>query len=1060
VSTCSKCGEENPERARFCLGCGAALAAVCPACGEENPTHARFCLACGQTLRTDVQTTAPRELRKTVTVVFCDVTGSTTIGERLDPESLRRVMSRYFDEMRGALERHGGTVEKFIGDAVMAVFGIPVVHEDDALRAVRAAAEMRRARDKLNEELERTWGVRIQARIGVNTGEVVAGSAADGEGFATGDTVNVAARLEQAAAPGEILIGEETYQLARDAVRVERVEPLTLKGKAEPVPAFRLIDVDLWAAGYTRRLDSPLVGRVDELDRLRAAFDTLSGATLVSVIGAAGLGKSRLTSELLDSLDGVRVLRGRCLSYGDGVSFWPVMEIVHAAAAIDESDSRETARAKLQALLPGEPLAAERVAAAVGLGEGAGSAEETFWGVRKLLEALAAEAPLVVLIDDCHWASSAMLDLVEYITGWAGAAPIVLLCLGRPELLESRPAWPTTLALGPLPDPECAQLLDNLLGGVTVDADVQRRVLATAEGNPLFLEQLAALVRDDGTGIAIPPSIQALVAARLDRLGQDERSAIERGAIEGKVFHRSAVQHLTPDGARSQVPSHLLTLVRKDFIGPDEALFSGDDAFRFRNTVVRDAAYDAMPKQARADLHERFVEWLESTVGERASEYDEIVAHHLEQAYRYLAELGPVDDHGRSLAERAANLYARAATQTHSRGDVAGTRYLLEHANGLAPERLDLLPALSFALRESGELTSALEVAADAFERARASGDKRIEAYALIEQTQTRLQADPEDAAEEALRVAERVIPVFDELEDHVGLARAWKLIATREWVRAQADATSVALEHAIEHSRLGGDRPEEVDALAWLAVTLHYGPKPVDEALDRIDEILERSGRARTVEATARAASAGLQAMVGRFDEARSNLTEARAILRDLGLVLQDHSWGQVAGFIELRSGDPEAAERQLRPSIDALEAVGERGYRSTSLARLAEALYRLGRLDEAERAAATAAEIAGSDDTTAQVEAKRIQAKVFARRERFAEAEALARDALELVGDSDFLDFHADTEHDAGEVLELAGRGVDAAETYRRALELYERKGDVVEAEVVRERLSRVPA
>src|SRR6266542_4367569 len=477
---------------------------ACHRCGEQNPPRARFCAACGNALDVDTSAAPPRELRKTVTVVFCDVTGSTTLGERLDPESLRRVMGRYFDEMKAALERHGGTVEKFIGDAVVAVFGIPYVHEDDALRAVRAAAEMNRERDRLNEELERSWGVRIEARTGVNTGAVVAGDVGKGERFATGDTMNVGARLEQAAAPGEILIGEETYRLVRDAVRVEPVEPLTLKGKAEPVPAYRLLDVDLWAAGYTRRLDSPLVGRADELETLNASYASLAGATLVTVIGAAGLGKSRLTNEFLSRIDDARVLRGRCLSYGDGVSFWPVAEIVRAAADIRETDTVDDARSKIARLFGDEPdatLAFERVAAAVGLAEGAGSAEETFWGVRKLLEALAADRPLVVVVDDCHWAAPAMLDLVEYVTGWAGAAPILLVCLGRPELSEARPSWPTTIALEPLSEPESAELLANL--APELDEPLHERIREAAEGNPLYLEQLVALLRDDGAEVQI-----------------------------------------------------------------------------------------------------------------------------------------------------------------------------------------------------------------------------------------------------------------------------------------------------------------------------------------------------------------------------------------------------------------------------------------------------------------------------------------------------------------------------------------------------------------------------
>ncbi len=1057
MATCAKCGEENPERARFCLGCGAPLAATCPSCGEENPTHARFCLACGTALDGDAPAhAAPRELRKTITVVYCDVTGSTTLGERLDPESLRRVMGRYFDEMKAALERHGGTVEKFIGDAVVAVFGIPYVHEDDALRAVRAAAEMNRERDRLNEELERSWGVRIEARTGVNTGAVVAGDVGKGERFATGDTMNVGARLEQAAAPGEILIGEETYRLVRDAVRVEPVEPLTLKGKAEPVPAYRLLDVDLWAAGYTRRLDSPLVGRADELETLNASYASLAGATLVTVIGAAGLGKSRLTNEFLSRIDDARVLRGRCLSYGDGVSFWPVAEIVRAAADIRETDTVDDARSKIARLFGDEPdatLAFERVAAAVGLAEGAGSAEETFWGVRKLLEALAADRPLVVVVDDCHWAAPAMLDLVEYVTGWAGAAPILLVCLGRPELSEARPSWPTTIALEPLSEPESAELLANL--APELDEPLHERILEAAEGNPLYLEQLVALLRDDGAEVQIPPSIQALVAARLDRLQPDERAAAERGAVEGKVFHRSAVQHLSPEPSRAAVPANLLTLVRKQLIGPDRALFAGDDAFRFRNLLVRDAAYEAMPKQMRADLHARFAAWLE----ERGVEFDEIVAHHLEQAHRYLSELGPLDERGRSLAGRAADLYVRAAGPALGRGDVAAARFLYERAAALYASddsrRLALLPDLGVTRRESGDYAGADA----AFAEAEGAADRRIAAHGALERSITRINTDPQGQRDQALRVAESVIPLLDELGDDVGLAKAWKLLAMRSWLMSQAEASRTAVENALTHAARAGNRAEEIDCLSWLAFIALHGPMPVAEALELCDELMARGELG--VEPSVLTAKGGLAILLGDFDEARHLIGKAEERYRDLGFqVLAVTVRGQNGGRLELAAGNPSAAEAALRDAREALTALGERGYLSTVVALLGEALFAQGHYDEADGLAAEARELTAEEDLPAQVPALNVQARVASARGRHADAERLARDAVARTETSDFVTIQADALRCLADVLDASGDTGGSRDLRSRALELYERKGNVVDAERVRAQLAATAA
>ena len=418
---------------------------ACPRCGIVNPEGFRFCGACGMPLPTDATAS---EARKTVTILFMDVVGSTNLGERLDPESMRRVMSSFFDRMKASIERHGGTVEKFIGDAVMAVFGVPQLHEDDALRAVRAAADMRKGLAALNEELARDWGVILEARIGVNTGEVVAGDPSAGQRLVIGDAVNVAARLEQSAGSGEILVGEDTLRLVRDAVRVEPVAPLSLKGKSKPPPAYRLLDVVQGAPAHARRLDSPIVGREKERLLLEVAFgETIQDSTcrLVTVLGPAGVGKSRLVAEFVSTAEErASVLTGRCLHYGDGITFWPILEIVREAARVDAADSPGKALPKIAALLPegqDSALIADHVAQAVGLSEGAADIQETFWAIRKLLESLAGRRPLVVVIDDIHWAEPTFLYLVQYLTGWSSEVPILLLCVARPELLDVRSAW-------------------------------------------------------------------------------------------------------------------------------------------------------------------------------------------------------------------------------------------------------------------------------------------------------------------------------------------------------------------------------------------------------------------------------------------------------------------------------------------------------------------------------------------------------------------------------------------------------------------------------------------
>jgi hypothetical protein len=523
--------------------------------------------------------------------------------------------------LRAIIERHGGTVAKFIGDAVMAVFGIPRVHEEDALRAVRAAAEIRAGLPAIAREV----GVQLRFRTGINTGLVLVG---EGENLAVGDAVNVAARLEQAAQPGEILLSESTHRLVRDAVEVQALEATSLKGKSDPVASFRLLAVDPLAAGLARRFDVPLVGRERELRLLREAWDRAvaeAGCHLFTLLGAAGVGKSRLVAELLSVLgDNACVLSGRCLHYGEGITFWPLVEALSLAG--------DHAQPVLERLRTG----------------GTVRPEELFFEVRRLLESLAAQGPVILHVDDLQWAEPMLLDLVDHVVELSRGSPMLLLCVGRPELLEDRPAWgggklnATTMMLEPRPAADCEALLELLGDGL--DPESRGRVVAASEGNPLFLEEMAALARETGTA-AVPATIQALLAARLERLGVEEREVLERGAIEGEVFHRPAVRALSGERTETEVDRRLAGLVRKELIRPHPATIRGEDAFRFGHLLIRDAAYDALPKARRADLHEKFARWVEQAVDDLV-EVDEIAGWHLEQAVRYRQELGQGTGHG------------------------------------------------------------------------------------------------------------------------------------------------------------------------------------------------------------------------------------------------------------------------------------------------------------------------------------------------------------------------------------------------------------------------------
>ncbi len=607
--------------------------------------------------------------RKVVTVLFCDVVGSTALGESVDPEALQVLLARYFERMRGIVESHEGSVEKFIGDAVMAVFGVPQVHEDDALRACRAGMEMVAAFPELG----------VQGRIGINTGEVVTGTE---ERLAAGDAVNVAARLQQAAEPNEILFGEMTLELVRGAVASQPAGPLELKGKRAPVTAHRLLSVQ---DAPERSHDSRFVGRETEVELICDAWRrAVAGerCELVTIVGEAGLGKSRLVGESLATLD-ARIVRGRCLPYGQGITYWPVVEVVKQLGA-----------------LPSDPAAAAAVRLLIGESAGGTSAEEIAWAFRKLLEE---QAPLVVVLDDIQWGEQTFLELVEGMALLSSGAPIMLVCMARPELVARRPEWPVTLRLAPL----AAEAADQLISGLP--PGLRERIAHAAGGNPLFLTEMLAMA--GGTEeIDVPPTLRALLAARLDQLEPSERAVLERGAVEGELFHRGAVQALAPE--ETQITPRLASLARKDLIRPDRAQLPGDDGFRFRHLLIRDAAYEALPKSTRAELHRRFAEWLAQRGGELV-ELDEILGYHFEQAHGYAAELGHVDESAEYATRAAARLRA-AGGRAAGRGDAAAAVTLLERAARLIPKegpsQREVQVELASALLDRGELQAARSI--------------------------------------------------------------------------------------------------------------------------------------------------------------------------------------------------------------------------------------------------------------------------------------------------------------------------------------------------------------
>jgi class 3 adenylate cyclase/tetratricopeptide (TPR) repeat protein len=1003
---------------------------TCPACGRDNPAGSSFCNACGADLAEPV--TAGREYRKVVTLLFCDVVGSTALGESTDPEALRALLGRYFDEMKKIVERHGGTVEKFVGDAVMAVFGVPQLHEDDALRAVRAAVEMRDALP----------GLGVEARIGVNTGEVVVGTA---ERLATGDAVNVAARLEQAAGAGTILLGPETAALVRDAVETEELE-LELKGKSEPLVAHRLVSLQAQAPGFARRFDAPLVGRERELRRLQEAFGQAGAdgsCQLFTLLGTAGVGKSRLTAEFIGSVDGARVVRGRCLPYGEGITYWPVIEVLKQLPPARELDLDPAAVTAIEGLLGDE--------AAVS------ATEEIPWALRKLLESVAASAPVVAVFDDIHWAEPAFLDLIEHVADLSRAAPILLLCLARPELLERRPGWgggklnATTVLLEPLSATQTDELLERLLGEATLDESLRERIREAAEGNPLFVEEMVAFVEASGDGeVTVPGTIQALLAARLDQLEPGERGVLERGSVEGRIFHRGAVQALAPE--ETQVESRLSGLVRKELVRPDKAQLTGEDAYRFRHLLIRDAAYEALPKATRTELHERFADWL-AEHGLELVELDEILGYHLEQAHRYRSELG--DEHG-ELGVRAAQRLTSAGRRSLMMGDGAGAANLLARAVALAEPRdkegVELLLDLAQALIDSGALREGRLRREEALELAPTLGDRALELRVRCDLDELRITIDSAFTAEEALERGGEAVRELEQSGDHQALAAAWNLVAFAENLRGTWTGMVAALEHVADHARLAGNRRRESEVLFFVGPAIFWGPTPVSIGLPRAEAIAESAGTVRWGKAWAARAVVGFYGMQGRFEEARELAARASSILEELGRPIELYTLAFWTAPLELLAGDPVAAEREAAAACDGLEASGEKGFLSTMATLLAEALYAQGRLDEAEAAVRRSREAATSDDFNAQAAWRASQAKILACRGEHEEADRLAREAIEIIDRSDELSHQGDFRVGLAEVLQLAGRSDESIPVLEEALERYEQKENRVAADATR--------
>ena len=1009
-----------------------------------------------------------------MTILFCDVVRSTELALRVDPESLRKVMTRYFEQVRGTIDHHGGVVEKFIGDAVLAVFGAPRAQEDHALRAVRAATEIRSTIADLNTELHQSWEVTLEVAIGLNSGDVFVGDGAAGHAIVTGSAVNLAARLEQAAAPGEILLGSETYRLVRDAVEAQPIHGLSLKGLPDERAAHRLLRLTDAGAVPARRLDSPLVGRVREMTLLVDTLERCASGRrchLVTVLGVAGIGKSRLAAEFIeDARTRAAVLRGRCLPYGEGITFRPVAEMIAQAASIGDLAAHDDARQGIRDLLRDQErgeLVAERVGELLGLKPASAPPEETFWAIRRVFESLAQKEPLVLVFDDVHWAQPMLLDLLEYLAEQIRDVPLEMLCLGRPELLEVRPHWgtgaldPLTIHLEQLSRDEMGGLLQNLLGNRELPQSASRRLTESADGNPFFLEEIISMLIDDGslarrgdeweadevTDMPLPPTISGLLTARLDRLGPDERAAIGTASVIGKEFPIAAIQELLTHRSSPDLDASLGSLVYKDLLRPAEA----SDRLVFRHVLVREAAYEGMPKSERVDLHERYASWLEDDASPRADEQQELIGHHLERAHHLLFEIAPGDARVAQLAHRAGRCLASAGKRAAGRGHRRATVELLKRSAALLPpedaDRAGVLPDLAEALMQEGEIAQVEPVLAEALAFARSRGDRALEARAMLAISELRMLTDARGITADRLRsVAEDAVAVLEAVGTAPDLAEALLYLGTSHWLAGDIRAMLEVSERSLDLARGSGDWEAIYSSILYVGQALVLGDTPCAAGARRMESLLRQTEGHRMAQASAALDLAMLLSLMERAEEAEMRAADALEVFVDLGQGRWIASAQLTEGSIAWSRGDLQRAESSILAAHEWYAGRGETFQAMEAATDLARVLCDVGRLEEARVLVDEVKGNAADYDVEIQVSWRSVGSRIHSGLGHHQAALALANEAAGLVAGTDLMNLQGDVYADLAEVRAAAGSPSEAEEARLTSLATFERKGNLV--------------
>jgi DNA-binding SARP family transcriptional activator/tetratricopeptide (TPR) repeat protein len=978
-------------------------------------------------------------------VVLQPISGS---GTALDPEAHEVVYEQAAADLVPVIERYGGKLVRRVSEHLIGVFGVASLHEDDALRAARASVEAREALTTEADMLLSDHGANLVFRLGLATGEALVGGSGP-LGFA-GDVGNLAVTLAEDAGPGQILLSEQTQQLAAAAIEADSAGP----GR------FLLRSVHAGMRPLAVRLDAPFVNRDEELRRLGEAYARAARertTVIVSVVGEAGLGKTRLVQESARRMSQeVTVLTGRCLPYGEGITFYPLRELVRQAGGGDDSPERIE---DLLASAADAANVAERLHRAFGPGDrGRTDAAEIFWAARRFLEALARSRPLLVVFEDLHWAEPTFIDLVEFLALQPGQAPIALVCIARPELLEQRLAWAAeadrqvSIVLTPLGAGQAAELLDGLTAGQHISPSTRTRVIDTATGNPLYLEQLAASISEQAESearLALPPTLQALLAARLQRLGPGASSVLARAAIAGKEFGEQEVSELLPPEARGPLGRNLRILIRRGLIQHGPGRVPGEN-YSFRHMLIQQATYDAIPKSLRAELHQRYADWLEFVFAEPILNRAEILGHHLEQSVRYANELWPADARSATLSIRAAKHLDMAGTAAHDRGDDLAAVNLLERAAALLPADDPALgrlyTTLGTALTEAGQLGQAKTTLDDAQRIAAANGDVSQHSHARVQALLLGLKLDPAEAAVEITRALPELRSEFDRSQDELGICRALQLEAALHWNLAQSAAAEEAWRSAARYARSVNDRRELAEILSWLASAALWGPTPAAEGIRQCEEYLDEIGNHPFGKADVLRHLAGLYAMQDDPAAARAALSRAKDLLDPLGATVTA-AVNQPAALVAMLAGDLATAEAHLRLEYESLVGMGERRLLATTSAELARAIAAQGqhRYDEALDLLAVSREAAADEDRSAQAVGQGLTARILADRGHHREAEALARSAVVLAAQADLLSEHADTMLNLAHVLVAAGKLPGAQEAATQALGLYQSKGNL---------------